>query len=75
MVSIQATGEDQADALLKSIRSPPRPGLLADLQQELGRSEPDPAKIGKILAGDVGMSGALLKLANSPFDGLRRKIS
>ena len=75
MVSKQATGEDQADALLKSIRIPPRPGLLADLQQELGRSEPDPAKIGKILAGDVGMSGALLKLANSPFYGPRRKIS
>jgi HD-like signal output (HDOD) protein len=75
MVSKQATGEDQADALLKSIRIPPRPGLLADLQQELGRNEPDPAKIGKILAGDVGMSGALLKLANSPFYGPRRKIS
>lgn len=75
MVSKQATGEDQADALLKSIRIPPRPGLLADLQQELGRSEPDPGRIGKILAGDVGMSGALLKLANSPFYGPRRKIS
>lgn len=75
MVSKQPTGEDQAEVLLKSIRIPPRPTLLADLQQELSRSEPDPGRIAKILGSDVGMSGALLKLANSPFYGPRRKIS
>jgi HD-like signal output (HDOD) protein len=75
MASKQPQGEDPVDALLKSIRIPPRPTLLTDLQQELARPEPDPGKIAKILGSDVGMSGALLKLANSPFYGPRRKIS
>ena len=75
MASHQSAGEDPAEVLLKSIRIPPRPSLLTDLQQELGRNEPDPARIAKILGSDVGMSGALLKLANSPFYGPKRKIS
>jgi HD-like signal output (HDOD) protein len=65
--------DDPVDALIKSIRIPPRPSLLADLQQELAASDPSPEAIGKIIASDVGMSGALLKLANSPFFGSARK--
>ncbi len=64
---------DPVDALIKSIRIPPRPSLLADLQRELGAEDPDPAAIGRIIASDVGMSGALLKLANSSFYGGKRK--
>jgi HD-like signal output (HDOD) protein len=68
------TQADPVEALIKSIRIPPRPSLLTDLQQELARSEPDPRTIGKIVGSDVGISGALLKLANSSFYGLRRKL-
>ena len=64
---------DQVDALIKSIRIPPRPSLLADLQRELGAEDPSPDANGKIVASDVGMSGALLKLANSAVYGGRRK--
>ncbi|MEH6436962.1 HDOD domain-containing protein [Massilia sp. DD77] len=64
---------DQVDALIKSIRIPPRPSLLADLQRELASEDPSPEAIGKIVASDVGMSGALLKLANSSIYGGRRK--
>jgi HD-like signal output (HDOD) protein len=66
-------GADPVDALIKSIRIPPRPSLLADLQRELASDDPAPAAIGRIIASDVGMSGALLKLANSPFYGGARK--
>jgi HD-like signal output (HDOD) protein len=65
--------DDPVDALIKSIRIPPRPSLLADLQQELASSDPSPVTIGRIIASDVGMSGALLKLANSSFYGGARK--
>jgi HD-like signal output (HDOD) protein len=65
--------DDPVDALIKSIRIPPRPSLLADLQQELASSDPSPPAIGRIIASDVGMSGALLKLANSSFYGGARK--
>ena len=66
-------GADPVDALIKSIRIPPRPSLLADLQRELAADEPSPAAIGRITASDVGMAGALLKLANSSFYGGKRK--
>jgi HD-like signal output (HDOD) protein len=65
--------EDPVDALIKSIRIPPRPSLLADLQRELGSPEPSPGAIGRIVASDVGMAGALLKLANSSLYGAARK--
>lgn len=65
--------EDPVDALIKSIRIPPRPSLLADLQRELASSDPSPDAIGRIVASDVGMSGALLKLANSSIYGGRRQ--
>jgi HD-like signal output (HDOD) protein len=64
---------DPVEALIKSIRIPPRPSLLADLQAELASAEPSPGTIGRIISSDVGMSGALLKLANSPFYGSTRK--
>jgi HD-like signal output (HDOD) protein len=67
------SGADPVDALIKSIRIPPRPSLLADLQRELASDDPAPAAIGRIIASDVGMSGALLKLSNSPFYGGARK--
>ena len=73
-LAVQAPpGADPVDALIKSIRIPPRPSLLADLQRELASDEPSPAAIGRIIASDVGMSGALLKLANSSFYGGGRK--
>lgn len=64
---------DPVDALIKSIRIPPRPSLLADMQRELAADDPSPDAIGRIIARDVGMSGALLKLANSSFYGGKRK--
>ncbi len=73
VIASSAPPEDPVDALIKSIRIPPRPSMLADLQQELATADPAPRKIAGIIANDVGMSGALLKLANSPFFGLRHK--
>ncbi|MFC5461110.1 HDOD domain-containing protein [Massilia niabensis] len=66
---------DPLDELIKSIRIPPRPGLLADLQAELACADPSPERIGRIVARDVGMAGALLKLANSSLFGGRRAKS
>ena len=61
------------EALMRSIRIPPRPSLLVDLQRELGKDDPSPRNMARIIGNDVGMSGALLKLANSPFFGAARK--
>ncbi|MDQ1812694.1 HDOD domain-containing protein [Massilia sp. CCM 9210] len=71
--ALATSSDDPVDALIRSIRIPPRPSLLADLQRELMSEDPSPATIGRIIASDVGMSGALLKLANSSFYGGKRK--
>jgi HD-like signal output (HDOD) protein len=51
-----SAAEDHVDALIKSIRIPPRPSLLADLQRELASPDPSPETIGRIVASDVGKS-------------------
>jgi HD-like signal output (HDOD) protein len=71
--ALPVTGADPVEALIQSIRIPPRPSLLADLQRELNAEEPSPGAIGRIIGRDVGMSGALLKLANSPLYGGQRR--
>ena len=73
LAAVATTSSDPVEALIKSIRIPPRPSLLADLQRELNQEDPCPAAIGRIIASDVGMAGALLKLANSSFYGGKRK--
>jgi HD-like signal output (HDOD) protein len=50
-----SAAEDHVDALIKSIRIPPRPSLLADLQRELASPDPSLDTIGSIVASDVGM--------------------
>lgn len=70
-----AVAEKSVDSLIKTIRIPPRPSLLADVQDELGGSDPDPRRLSGLIANDVSMSASLLKLANSPFYGLRLKAT
>lgn len=65
--------EAALDALVQSIRIPPRPSLLADVQLEMGREEPDPQKIAQLVSKDVAMSASVLKSANSAFFALPRK--
>ncbi len=65
--------EDALDALVQSIRIPPRPSLLADVQNEMASDDPDPRKIAQLITRDVAMSASLLKSANSVFFSLPRK--
>ncbi len=65
--------EQSIDRMLNTIRIPPRPSLLSDVQQELGSDDPSPQKLAHIIGQDVAMSGALLKLANSSSVGLKLK--
>lgn len=69
------TTEQSVDALLKTIRIPPRPSLLADVQQEMASQDPSPRRLAKIIANDVALAGSLMKLTNSSFFGLRLKAT
>ncbi|WP_051228884.1 HDOD domain-containing protein [Paludibacterium yongneupense] len=61
------------DATLHSIRIPPRPSLLADLQQEIDRPDPNLKTLARVVEKDVALSGAFLKMINSPFYNRARK--
>ncbi len=68
-----ALTEQSIEKMLNTIRIPPRPSLLGEVQQELAADDPSPKNISRIIGQDVAMAGALLKLVNSAFIGLKLK--
>lgn len=66
--------EASIDELASSVLIPPRPSLLQDLQKELGKEDPCPNKIASIASQDVALSAAVLKVVNSSFYGLNRRV-
>lgn len=69
VISIQ-----DADKVLSGIAIPPRPSVLNDINAESQRNRPDLRKIAQLIALDIGLSASMLKLVNSPYFGLSRKI-
>lgn len=67
--------ELDVDALIRSIAIPPRPALLAEVQQEIDGDDPDLARIGHLIGRDVALTAAMLRSVNSPFYALTRKAS
>ncbi|WP_374245489.1 HDOD domain-containing protein [Zoogloea sp.] len=52
---------------LSAVRIPPCPGVVAEVMREAQRDEPSLKVLSRIIASDVGMSAAAVKLANSPM--------
>lgn len=73
--NLSVASDQSVDALIKTIRIPPRPGMLADVQAELASEDPDPRRLAATIANDVSLSASLLKLTNSSFFGLRLKAT
>ncbi|MBU3735429.1 MAG: HDOD domain-containing protein [Methylobacterium sp.] len=63
-----------AEKSLRNIQIPPRPKLLADIDQELKRDDPDIGLLCQSIAKDVSLAAAVLKVINSPFFGLQKKV-
>lgn len=59
----------------KSFVIPPQPQLLVDLQNLLSEPEPLLADAADIIAKDVAIASAILKIINSPAYGLSRTVS
>jgi HD-like signal output (HDOD) protein len=60
-------------SFVKDLAIPPRPEIVSLLFEEMSRDEPDLRRITGRIAADVGLSAAMLKVANSPAIGLTRK--
>ncbi|MEH3022759.1 MAG: HDOD domain-containing protein [Pseudomonas oryzihabitans] len=54
---------------------PPQPQIMVDLQLEQIMPNPDLKVIARLIGQDPGLSGALLKLVNSPYFGLSNRIT
>jgi len=62
-------------AVVSSFQIPVKPQILTDIQLLLEDDEPDIDSIAILISNDVGLSSAILKIINSPFYGMNRKIS
>ncbi|HZW25133.1 MAG TPA: HDOD domain-containing protein [Gallionella sp.] len=70
---------DQAKAMteqvLNGILIPPCPATLTNIMREAKRPTAEMSKLAQLISQDAGIVGPLLKLANSPFIGLRTKAT
>lgn len=62
-------------SVISSFQVPVKPQILTDIQLLLNKLEPDIDKVAERISSDVGLSSAILKIINSPFYGMNRKIS
>jgi putative nucleotidyltransferase with HDIG domain len=68
----QHLADPGVDRLVRDMGIPPQPRILVDLSNEMRRAEPDTERIARIVAGDVALTAAVLRVANSPAYGLSR---
>ena len=66
---------EQISVALQGISVPPQPQIMVDLQMEQYLPDPDLEVIAGLIAQDPGLSGALMKIVNSPYYGLTNKIA
>jgi HD-like signal output (HDOD) protein len=71
----QELSAEYIQQVLQGISVPPQPQIMVDLQMEQVMPNPDLRAIAKLISQDPGLSGALLKLVNSPFFGLANRIA
>ena len=69
------TLDQQAEEFARDVGIPPCPTTLTNLMRETRADEPDFRRIGRLIANDVALAASVLKVANSPFYGLRAKVT
>jgi HD-like signal output (HDOD) protein len=63
------------NTLLDGLQIPPQPEIVRALLGERESDDPDPRRIAGLIGRDAGITAALLKTVNSPYVGLRKKVS
>jgi HD-like signal output (HDOD) protein len=59
---------------IKDLGIPPRPVILDRFKEEMHKDTPDFLRLSQIISADVSLSAGLIKVVNSPYFGLRRKV-
>lgn len=65
----------QLSQVISGFQVPVKPDILNEIQALMDVEEPDIDEIAILLSNDVGLSAAILKIINSPFYGMNRRIS
>jgi len=73
MKSALTVATSTTDALVKSIGIPSRPSTLIQLQDEIARDDPDVRLIASLVASDVALTVAALRVVNTPAFALSRR--
>jgi HD-like signal output (HDOD) protein len=64
-----------ASELIKGIMIPPRPSILIEVLNEQSKTDADLQKIASLISKDVAISAGVLRVVNSSYFSLPRKIS
>lgn len=66
--------DDACERTMKDIGIPPRPIILDHFKEEMRKDDPSFLRLSQIISADVALSAGLIKVVNSPYFGLRRKV-
>jgi len=61
--------------VISGFQIPVKPEILSHIQALMDEDDPSIEDISTLISGDVGLSAAILKIINSPFYGMNRRIS
>jgi len=67
--------EEKMSAVISGFQVPVKPEILSQIQILMDEEIPSIEDISTLIASDVGLSAAILKIINSPFYGMNRRIS
>jgi len=63
------------EKVVSGFQIPIKPEVLTNIQQLMSITEPDIEEVAALVSNDIGLSSAILKIINSPFYGMNRRIS
>lgn len=75
IMSEQTPSSLNAEKILAGVKIPPRPELLSSIQHEFEKMDPSLNVVSDLIARDVSLTAVVLKVVNSPFFGLSRKVT
>ncbi len=73
-VTMDAELVDEAKKIIRSIDIPSPPRILLELGQAMSSAEPEYRIISDLVSQDVALTAKIIKVANSPFFGLRQRV-
>ncbi|MBP8228176.1 MAG: HDOD domain-containing protein, partial [Pararheinheimera sp.] len=65
----------EVEKALSGFTIPPQPTVLLSIKAEIESDDPNIKRIAELINQDLGIAGFTLKVVNSVYFGLRRKIS